>query len=188
MRTVEFEVAFHSEFRVGATYGRDGVDLAVEHDDPLPAEHLKGLMRAAAQRLFKPGEVERVFGSVRRRSPWSWTSAEPTAQPTGEVSWRFGHRHRVSIHPETHAARRDHLVLAEWVYTPTARFEVVQTSHVDPAELDGHCRLLRVSAAGVHAIGGWRRRGLGWVGITPVGQPITAGDVAHVLGGRTPNA
>jgi hypothetical protein len=47
-----FTVTFHSPFRVGSTYARDGVDAALDRHDPLPPDHLKGLMRAAATGLL----------------------------------------------------------------------------------------------------------------------------------------
>jgi len=33
----------------------------------------------------------------------------------------------------------------------------------------------------VHGLGAWRRRGLGWAGITPDDGPVTAADVQRML-------
>ena len=51
MTVLGFTVSFYSPFRVGAAYARDGVDAALDQHDPLPPDHLKGLMRAAATGL-----------------------------------------------------------------------------------------------------------------------------------------
>jgi hypothetical protein len=40
--------------------------------------------------------------------------------------------------------------------------------------------VLRCAAAAVHGLGSWRRRGLGWVGITP-DEPVTAAQAARIL-------
>jgi len=41
--------------------------------------------------------------------------------------------------------------------------------------------VLRCAAAGVHGLGAWRRRGLGWVGITPDDAKVSAVDVQRLL-------
>lgn len=184
MRELGFTVKFHAPFRVGATYARDGVDVAVDRDDPLPADHIKGVMRAAADELFgrenHPVVLE-VFGSHQTPTPWSWSSAVPAENS----HWRFDHRHRVRIDGETHAAKKDHLVLGEHAYVPEARFTItrigmmLEPPHGTLTE-DEHVLVLRCAAAGVHGLGAWRRRGLGWVGVTPE-EPVEAGDVHALL-------
>ena len=79
MTVLGFTVTFHSPFRVGAAYARDGVDAALDHEDPLPPDHLKGIMRAAATDLLGTDHpaVQAVFGSPRAPSPWAWSSAAP---------------------------------------------------------------------------------------------------------------
>lgn len=184
MTVLGFTVTFHSSFRVGAAYARDGVDAAVDPDDPLPADSLKGLMRAAAVSLLGTNHtaVTAVFGSAATASPWSWSAAKPP-----DRDWRqedhIGRRHRVAIDPKTHSAVKDHLVLGEQVWVPTARFEVTRIGHLDPRILSeaDHELVLRCAAGGVHGLGSWRRRGLGWVGITPDDAPITTADVARLV-------
>ena len=122
---IEFSVAIHSGFRVGAAYGRDGVDLAVDVEDPLPATHLKGIMRASAVELVTlldvaPELFDVVFGSVAMPSSWSWSGARPRAG----AEWTVSTRHRVEIDPVAGAARKDHLVRAHRVDTRAATFAV----------------------------------------------------------------
>lgn len=179
MTVLSFTVTFHSTFRVGAAYARDGIHAAIDPADPLPADHLKGVMRAAAAQLLgSPGHpaISAVFGSPRTTSPWAWSHATPLGQP----DWTITRRHRVTIDGQTHSAVKDHLVLGEQAWAPQGRFAVTRAG-VIPGE-DGlpetaHTTLLRCAAAGVHGLGGWRRRGLGWVGIASDTAPVTAEDI-----------
>lgn len=182
MTTLGFTVTFYSPFRVGAAYTSDGVNAALDRDDPLPADSLKGVMRAAAAEVLGRDHpaVGEVFGGHLRPSAWSWSTAVPSREPD------FGQRHRVSIDPNEHAARKEALVLGEHAWVPTARFEVSRLGMLYPdgrAEAD-HVLLLRCAAAGVHGVGAWRRRGLGWVGITPDDGAVSAEDVRRLLGMR----
>ena len=96
MTVLSFTITFHSPFRVGAAYARDGIHATVDPDDALPADHLKGVMRAAAAQLLgSPGHpaIGAVFGSTRAPSPWAWSHATPLGQP----DWVVTRRHRVTI-------------------------------------------------------------------------------------------
>jgi len=195
-RSVRFRIVFHTPFRVGASSSRDGVDAAADHVDPLPADHLKGVMRATARNLLRlvhsgsqvegnragPAEtlVEEVFGSTSRPCPWSWTSAAPQA---GQ-EWVFTERHRVSIDPNTHSALKDHLVLGEQVWAPSAGFDVSRIEWLEPDELALHRDVLLLAGTGLHALGGWSRRGLGWVGVSAVdGRVVDAGVISRLRAG-----
>jgi hypothetical protein len=178
MTTLSFTVTFHSTFRVGSTYARDGVDAALDRHDPLPPDHLKGLMRSAAADLLGPNAVEvgSIFGSPASPSPWAWSSAQ-----AGDQGWVFSHRHRVGIDPGSHSALKDHLVLGEQAWARRAWFEVRQVGPLDEATPGRHQLVLRAAASAVHGVGSWRRRGLGWVGIEPDAGPVTAEEIATLL-------
>lgn len=182
MTVLDFTVTFHGPFRVGAAYTRDGVNAALDGHDPLPADHLKGVMRAAAVSLLGQHQaVAQVFGSPAAPSPWSWSSATLDGQVKQE--WSVSRRHRVAIDPDRHSALKDHLVLGEQAWAPAARFQVSRVGLLDAETLPeaDHLLVLRCAAAGVHGLGAWRRRGLGWVGITPDGGEVCAADVARLL-------
>lgn len=180
MTLLAFTITFHSPFRVGAAYARDGVHAALDMRDPLPADHLKGVMRAAAADLFGSRghwAIAEVFGSPAAPSSWSWSAATPAGATGG---WRVCRRHRVRIDPDKHSALKDHLVLGEQAWAEQARFTVSRDGFWQPGRRlseDDHIRILRCAAAGVHALGAWRRRGLGWVGITPEDAEVTIQDV-----------
>lgn len=178
MTMLGFSVTFYAPFRVGSAYARDGVDAALDRHDPLPADHLKGLMRAAAaEQLGVPLEVVgEVFGSPRTPSPWAWSSAVP------ESEWAFSYRHRVEIDPEYHSALKDHLVLGEQAWAERARFEVSQVGQIPAEDLGRQVMVLRGAASAVHGLGAWRRRGLGWVGVTPDDGAVTAAEAAELIG------
>ncbi|HET9894381.1 MAG TPA: RAMP superfamily CRISPR-associated protein [Streptosporangiaceae bacterium] len=176
MTVLSFSVVFHSPFRVGSAYARDGLDAALDQHDPLPPDHLKGLMRDAARSLGLPErQIGEVFGSPKTPSPWSWSSAVPVQD------WQFGFRHRVAIDNETHSALKDQLVLGEQAWAESATFEVSQTGLIAPQATARQVLLLRCAASAVHGLGSWRRRGLGWVGITPGDGQLTEAEVTELL-------
>lgn len=181
MTVLSFTVTFHGPFRVGAAYARDGIHAAVDPGDALPADHLKGVMRAAAAQLLggpSHPAVSAVFGSSRAPSPWAWSHAVPLGQP----DWTITRRHRVTIDERTHSAAKDQLVLGEQAWAPQGRFAVTRAGLIpgDDMPEDTQATLLRCAAAGVHGLGAWRRRGLGWVGIASDNIPVTAADVALI--------
>ena len=178
MTAIRVSIRFDSWFRVGSAYPRDGLDVAVDHTDPLPGDHLKGVMRAEARWLTDLGHapaglVDEVFGTPARPSLWAWSSAEPTA------AWQYTTRQRTAIDGETHAAVKDHTVSGELVWTPTASFVVTYQGPGDAPP--HHAALIRTSAACVHHIGAWRRRGLGAVNVAP--DPVVTAEELHALAG-----
>jgi hypothetical protein len=176
MTTLGFTISFHGPFRVGAAYGRDGIDAAIDRDQPLPADHLKGVMRDAAVTLLGSGHalLAEVFGSARAPSPWAWSAAAAT-------DWNFGRNYRVKIDPVTHSAVKDQLVLGEQAWPEAAAFTVTRAGRPPAGREDDHVLVLRCSAAAVHGLGAWRRRGLGWVGITPDTAPVTEAEVTRLI-------
>jgi hypothetical protein len=174
---LSFTVTFHGPFRVGSAYARDGVDAALDRYEPLPPDHLKGLMRAAARDLLgvPAGLVGEVFGSPANPSQWFWSAAEP------DGDWDFSFRHRVAICQQTRSALKDHLVLGEQAWAPAARFEVTQAGALAEEAADRQVLVLRCAASAVHGLGAWRRRGLGWVGVVPDSGPVTGPEIAELM-------
>jgi hypothetical protein len=74
-------------------------------------------------------------------------------------------------------------VLGEQAWAPAARFQISRVGMLDARALTeaDHVLVLRCAAAAVHGLGAWRRRGLGWVGITPDDGDICAADVRRLL-------
>ncbi|WP_283135336.1 RAMP superfamily CRISPR-associated protein [Rhizohabitans arisaemae] len=171
-------IAFHGPFRVATGVARADTHEAVDADDLLPASSLKGLMRAAARLLLPGGNdlITEVYGSeadrtrtphtpsakARVASPWHWSDAEFTGEGP-----RTCVRTRVSIDNETGTAKRGHLVSGEEVWAESATFTVTRRFPLYPETARRHRVVLAASAAAVHALGADRRRGLGWVSMTP---------------------
>ncbi|MFI8774864.1 RAMP superfamily CRISPR-associated protein [Gordonia sp. NPDC062954] len=173
VKQVAFRLEFHSPFRVGAAYGEDGVDLTIDVDEPIPSDHIKGLMRFAAKNTLSLDQtlVDRVFGSASTTSPWSWLAVEP------EGDWGDPRlRNRTAIDEDTHAAKTDHLVFAHEIHSRAATITIEQIGPIADTDLPTHVALLRTSAAAIHALGGWRRRGLGWVSVNP-DPPVDENDL-----------
>lgn len=174
---LEFTITFYSRFRVGAAYPLDGLDAVADLREPLPADHVKGVMRAEAARLLEIASGEEVsvggsgracqllscvFGTARNPSPWHWSEVLP------KHGWAAPElRSRVRIDEETGAAQRDLLVMASATFAESARFAVETESFTElGTPLDVQAALLRLAGRSVHHLGAWRRRGLGWVGLT----------------------
>lgn len=180
---IRFVIEFHSTFRVGAAYPNDGIDLTYDEVEPLPGDHLKGIMRAEAANLASALKlpthlVDQTFGTTGAESAWSWFSAEAV--------WEKPFlRHRVAINDETHAARQDHLVAAtstvaarvsgrdEGTSRRKATFlvERVPSAADTPDAVQREAALIRLAGRSIHHLGGWRRRGYGWVGVTVEAGP-----------------
>ena len=135
MTVLGFTIRFHGPFRVGAAYARDGMDAALDKHDPLPADHIKGVMRAAAVTLL--GEHSpAVLAGVR-------LACGPVALVLviSRARWRavdVRRRHRVAIDPEAHSAIKDHLVLGEHAWAPSARFEITRAGDPRPRRPPGN--------------------------------------------------
>ena len=191
-RPLTFEIVFHGPFRVatGRATGR-GADAGIDRSQPLPAESLKGLMRASARILLGCGRedehplIGEVFGVEARPSPWGWEAAVPASGswPDPVLSAR------VRIDGRTHAAVEDHLATVEQIWlTEPAVFQVEPLGVIPPAALDDHRLLLRAAACGIHSLGADRRRGLGWVTVTCTSDPLTDADITRLHGMRSAHA
>jgi hypothetical protein len=169
---LSFQVRFHGPFRVGTGRGRDGVDAAIDLDDPLPASHLKGLMRASARALLPPVDplLDQVFGAGRDRgnSPWAWDSAHPASGSWREMTVR--NTVRISIDDDCGTAVPDHLLVGAQLWPDVglrATFTITRAGAVPAAALPRHEAMLRLAARATTALGAQRRRGLGWITIRP---------------------
>lgn len=186
MTQLRFYIALHSRFRVGAAYPRDGIDQAADLGNPIPADHLKGLMRASASELVTWGAVseklvDEVFGTAAHHSPWAWSGAV-----IEYTQWIPGLRHRVKIDSGSGTAQPDNLAVAEEVgYAPLGVHPpitfTVSTLGRDPDGLAAHTTLLRTAARNIKHLGAWRRRGLGWVGIDVLNDVTGVNDDLRLL-------
>lgn len=168
-----FDIAFHTPFRVGTGSASNGLDDSVNRNNPLPGSSLKGLMRAASRDVLAAPDdlINSVFGTERLESPWAWTDA---VLESAKVQVQA----RIKIDEATGTVEKDFLFIAEQIESQGAHFEVVQRSRLGAPELLRHEALLNLAAVAVRQIGADRRRGLGWVTISPSAGPA---DITRLL-------
>ncbi len=162
---MRFEIVFHTPFRVASGHARDGSDTTVDHAALLPASSLKGVMLSASRDLmrFPRPWLDAVFGGPAwRESPWGWSDA--TLPDGTDVRPRT----RIRIEPETGTVVPGALLVADEVLAARAEFSIDRTGWIEPGEERTHETILLAAARAVTAVGGDRRRGLGWVTVTPV--------------------
>jgi CRISPR/Cas system CMR subunit Cmr4 (Cas7 group RAMP superfamily) len=182
--TLTFAISFHGPFRVATGRAGDGADSVIDRAVPLPASSLKGVMRSAARDLLKlPKQlVDSVFGTAWQPAPWSWSDA--TFTPNGDAAaeaLRVRARARIQISDTTHTVVDGALAIGEEVLADQATFTVRRSGPVPDDRLDRHEAVLIAAARAVTALGGDRRRGLGWVSITPLNPPWTETSARHLV-------
>ncbi|MGV9976529.1 RAMP superfamily CRISPR-associated protein [Micromonospora wenchangensis] len=178
--TLTFEIDFHGPFRVATGRAGDGTDSVIDREVPLPASSIKGVMRSAARDLLTipPHLVEAVFGTAWQPSPWSWSDATLTSD--GVEQLRVRARARIQISEATHTVVDGALAVGEEILAHRAVFTVRCNGPVAAADLARHEAVLTAAARAVTALGADRRRGLGWVSITPLDPAWTAASADHL--------
>jgi CRISPR/Cas system CMR subunit Cmr4 (Cas7 group RAMP superfamily) len=166
---VRFEIGFHTPFRVSSGQAGDGSDTTVDRAALLPASSLKGVMLSAARDLlaFPSSLVEAVFGTAWQDSPWGWSDATMTGQV------RIRPRTRIRIEPDTGTVAKGALLVADEVLADRAEFSIDRIGWIEPGQERTHQVILLAAARSVTAVGGDRRRGAGWVTVTPADPPWT---------------
>ena len=173
MVAVRFEIAFHTPFRVASGRAGDGRDTTVDAGALLPASSLKGVMRSAARDLLKFPDalVRRVFGTEREPSLWSWSDAR-VLDAAGDAP-AVRPRARIQIGADTQTVIPGALLIADEVLAVHGEFTIDRTGWIAPGTAGEQETVLLAAARAVTAIGGDRRRGLGWVTITAADPPWT---------------
>lgn len=164
---MRFEIEFHTPFRVSSGQAGEGSDATVDRAALLPASSLKGVMRAAARDLLRfPGPlVAAVFGTPGQESPWGWSDAALAGEPAVRP------RTRIQVDPGTGTVIPGALLVADEVLATRAEFTVDRSGWIAPGERAAQETVLLAAARAVTAVGGNRRRGIGWVTVTPVEPP-----------------
>ena len=165
---MRFEITFHTPFRVGSGQAGDGSDTTVDRQALLPASSLKGVIKSAARDLLKfPDDlVEGIFGTEWQPSPWAWSDARVLDADGSYPAIRP--RARIQIEPGSMTVTRGALLVADEVLAARAEFSIDQAGWIRPGDVGTHEAVLLAAARAVTAIGNDRRRGLGWVTVTPV--------------------
>jgi CRISPR/Cas system CSM-associated protein Csm3 (group 7 of RAMP superfamily) len=187
---MRFEITFHTPFRVASGQAGDGSDTAVDRGALLPASSLKGIMRSAVRDLlrFPAALVDEVFGTAWITSPWSWSDARVLGADGSAPDIRP--RARIQIEPQTSTTVPGALLIADEVLAGRAEFTIERTGWIEATVLGTHETVLLAAGRAVTAIGGNRRRGLGWVTITavdPLWSPAHLDAAVQLTGGDGSN-
>lgn len=183
--TLDFTIAFHGPFHVSTGGTALGLDRTVDRDRPLPSTSIKGLIRAEAkERLRMPDAfIAEIFGAPGGIvSAWWWSDAE-VVMPANAVMESA----RIRVDEASETAMDGSLMFGESIWATSARFRVGLRRPLSEEDLGRHSAVLRVAAASVTSLGGQRRRGEGWVTITP-DQEVTRQDCLTLLRLRTGGA
>ena len=164
MTTLKFTLQFHGSVLRASGHAAEGYDASVEPGRPLAPESIKGLMRAAAEHTLRlPGDrVSAAFEPGRDGSRWHWSIDKQSYVDPDSMT---GVLHRVQIDAATHTAVPDRLLRARTARLRDCEFSITWLGASDADHLAESVLLLRACAGAIHAVGGQRRRGLGWAGV-----------------------
>lgn len=165
MTTLTFTVTFLGPFAVSTGVASDGLDTTIDHDNPLPASAIKGLLKHQLEQVFGADKrlLDRIF-HANNDLRWVFDDAK--------VDVSVGSWTRVKVDDDGRAEERQ-LMMGEQAFADKATFAV---EWVGPGKAPADEVLaLRAAARAVTSLGSHRRRGLGWVSITD-DLPWTADD------------
>lgn len=196
--SLTFRITFRGPFAVSTGKSRDGMDLTIDEELPLPPSAIKGLLRAElVESLRVPASdarVERIFGTPAQDATWWW--GEPEFKRADGADPRQGIKQsaRTKV-DEDGLTERGFLAFTEVSWEATATVVVEPEGRDDSGTRTDEELLLRAAARSVSALGSDRRRGKGWVRIVdldPEGdeQVWTDNDTRRLLQliGSTANA
>jgi len=188
VRELTFTIRFHGPFLIGSGLSGGGLDETARATNLVPAESLKGAMRASAERIVRvpPQLVQQIFGAPGTRGgaagdgAWAWNDAGPAS------SFIRHRRARNRIDATTRLIQPEALAFTEEVWQEpgsTVTFSVEPKKYLDEQVLRGHSAILRASSYGVTALGQWRNRGAGTVTVRPIDTEIDLSALTDILGG-----
>ena len=164
---LNFSIEFHGPVLVGGESAGDGADIRVNKDVLIPGSSIKGRLRAEAANVLKVRKklINEVFGTAHTPGKW-WFS--DVVFEDGGCSVRTSNRVAMdSTKPESGLTEEHHLVFYDQCWAEAATFRIEQLASMEKTELDLHKAVLCAAARSVTNLGAMRRRGHGWVSITP---------------------
>ena len=166
---MKFKVKFRSPFLIGGVAPGDGFDLRGDHAVPFPSSSVKGRLRAEAKLVLSIDQevIKEIFGIAEHGGMW-WFSDVEVKNPMFELA------NRVAMDPDNPDSGRSdehQLVFFEHCWADEGEFDIEPLVPIDDAKRQQHEAVLQAAAMSVTNIGGMRRRGHGWVDITPEENP-----------------
>ena len=162
---MKFSIKFFGPFLIGGVAPGDGFDMRIDRDAPIPASSLKGRLRAEAKHMLRINNnvLEEIFGTTKRCGQW-WFSDVDVKHPTFELANRVA---MDSENPDSGRPDEHQLVFFEQCWAKSATFTIEPFGLLDQEKEKQHQAVLQAAALSVTNIGGMRRRGHGWVAISP---------------------
>lgn len=160
---------FSTPVAMGTGEAGRGLDHALDHDEPLSASGIKGVLRDEARWLLpgpKPAQehalVQAVFGSATLPCPWNFTVTDITKP-------HYAIRSRIQI-GSSGTVTPGALAVGEEAGIEEATIEVLPRGIPSNMGLsagsnaqENHLALLNIAAHAAEKVGQQRTRGLGWM-------------------------
>lgn len=181
---LKFKIKFFGPFLVGGQPAGDGFDIRADRTDPIPSTSIKGRLRAEASQVLHVDKalVNEIFGSEEQPSSW-WFSG---ANFDGSSDLQFKTANRVAMdaeQPDAGIPDEGQLVFYEQCWAEEASFVIEPVADLDDEQIKKHQAVLLAAAGSVNNFGAMRRRGHGWIAISPEEPCLDIDDVIQILRG-----
>lgn len=181
---LKFKIKFFGPFLVGGQSAGDGFDIRVDRTDAIPSTSIKGRLRAEASQILHVDEMllNEIFGSEAQPSSWWFSGVN-----FGDTSdLQFKAANRVAMDAEQSDAGipdEGQLVFYEQCWAEEASFSIEQVADLHDEQIKKHQAVLLAAAGSVNNFGAMRRRGHGWIAISPEEPYLDIDDVIQILKG-----
>ena len=180
---LKFKIKFFGPFLVGGQPAGDGFDIRADRTDPIPGTSIKGRLRAEASQILHVDEmlVKEIFGSKDQPSSW-WFSGADFGDNSDDLQFKAANRVAMDAQrSDSGIPDEGQLVFFEQCWADEASFSIEQVADLNDEQLKKHQAVLLASAGSVNNFGAMRRRGHGWIAISPQEPYLDIDEVIQIL-------